>query len=205
METGYRRCCGIDVHKKSLSVCVLAPEGKRSPGVRREVFRTFTRDLKRLRAWLIKCKVTEIVMESTGQYWRPVWNILEGAFARLVLVNPQHVKGLKGRKTDRIDAEWLARHLEQDELRSSFIPPPEIRELRELTRLRVHWLQDLNRAKNRTGQLCETGNIKITSVASSLFGVSGRSMLASLMRGNRDAGWMADVHVVECQEETHVS
>jgi transposase len=192
METGYRRCCGIDVHKKSLSVCVLAPEGKRSLGVRHEVFRTFTRDLKRLRAWLSKCGVTEIVMESTGQYWRPVWNILEGAFARLVLVNPQHVKGLKGRKTDRIDSEWLARHLERDELRSSFIPPREIRELRELTRLRVHWLQDLNRAKNRIVQLCETGNIKITSVASNLFGASGRSMLASLIRGNRDAGWMAD-------------
>lgn len=131
-------------------------------------------------------------MESTGQYWRPVWNILEGGFERLVLVNPQHVKGLKGRKTDRIDAEWLARHLERDELRGSFIPPRDIRELRELTRLRVHWLQDLNRVKNRIGQLCETGNIKISSVASDLFGVSGRRMLESLTRGDRDAGWMAD-------------
>jgi transposase len=125
--------------------------------VRHETFRTFTRDLKRLRAWLVKCRVTEIVMESTGQYWRPVWNILEGAFERLVLVNPQHVKGLKGRKTDRIDAEWLARHLERDELRGSFLPPREIRELRELTRLRVHWLQDLNRVKNRITTVCETG------------------------------------------------
>jgi transposase len=160
--------------------------------VRHETFRTFTRDLKRLRAWLVKCRVTEIVMESTGQYWRPVWNILEGAFERLVLVNPQHVKGLKGRKTDRIDAEWLARHLERDELRGSFLPPREIRELRERTRLRVHWLQDLNRVKNRITTVCETGNIKISSVASKLFGVSGRKMLDSLTRGNRDAGWMAD-------------
>jgi transposase len=131
-------------------------------------------------------------MESTGQYWRPVWNILEGAFERLLLVNPQHVKGLQGRKTDRIDAEWLARHLERDEMRGSFLPPREIRELRELTRLRVHWLQDLNRVKNRITTLCETGNIKISSVASKLFGISGRRMLDSLTRGQRDAGWMAD-------------
>lgn len=192
LEPRYRRCCGIDVHKKSLSVCVLPPEGDRSIPVRHETFRTFTRDLKRLRAWLGKCKVTEVVMESTGQYWRPAWNILEGACERLVLVNPQHVKGLKGRKTDRIDAEWLARHLERNELRGSFIPPRDIRELRELTRLRVHWLQDVNRVKNRIGQLCETGNIKISSVASDLFGVSGRKMLDSLTRGDRDAGWMAD-------------
>jgi transposase len=192
MEPRYRRCCGIDVHKKSLSVCVLPAEGVRTGTLRQETFRTFTRDLKRLRAWLGKCKVTEIVMESTGQYWRPVWNILEGGFERLLLVNPQHVKGLKGRKTDRIDAEWLARHLERDELRGSFLPPREIRELRELTRLRVHWLQDLNRVKNRIAAVCESGNIKISSVASQLFGVSGRRMLDSLTRGERDAGWMAD-------------
>jgi transposase len=192
MQSGYRRCCGIDVHKKSLSVCVLPPVGNAAIGVKQETFRTFTRDLKRLRAWLLKCKVTEIVMESTGQYWRPVWNILEGAFPRLLLMNPQHVKGLKGRKTDRIDAHWLATKLQNEDLKGSFIPPRDIRELRDLTRLRVHWLQDLNRVKNRIGQLCETGNIKISSVATDLFGESGRRMLSSLVRGDRDAGWMAD-------------
>jgi transposase len=93
MQPAYRRCCGIDVHKKSISVCVLPPVGNGSMAMKQETFRTFTRDLKRLRAWLLKCKVTEIVMESTGQYWRPVWNILEGAFPRLLLMNPQHVKG----------------------------------------------------------------------------------------------------------------
>jgi transposase len=161
-------------------------------GAKHQTFRTFTRDLKRLRTWLLKCKVTEIVMESSGQYWRPVWNILEGAFARLLLMNPQHVKGLKGRKTDRIDAHWLATKLQNEDLKGSFIPPRDIRELRDLTRLRVHWLQDLNRVKNRIGQLCESGNIKISSVASDLFGMSGRSMLTSLVHGDRDAGWMAD-------------
>lgn len=193
MEQIYRRCCGIDVHKKSISVCVLAPVGSQGVGVKEEKFRTFTRDLKRLRTWLVNCRVTEIVMESTGQYWRPVWNILEEAFGKnMVLVNPLHVKALKGRKTDRLDARWLATRLERDDLKGSFIPPRDIRELRDLTRLRVHWLEDLNRIKNRITQVCESGNIKISSVASDLFGVSGRRMLVSLLEGNRDAGWMAD-------------
>ena len=192
MEPAYRRCCGIDVHKKSISVCVLPPAGNRSLAVREETFRTFTRDLKRLRQWLRNLRVTEIVMESTGQYWRPVWNILEDAFPKLILVNPLHVKALKGRKTDRLDARWLATRLERDDLKGSFIPPREIRELRDLTRLRVHWLEDLNRIKNRIGQLCESGNIKVSSVASDLFGASGRRMLAALVEGKRDAGWMAD-------------
>jgi transposase len=192
MEPEYRRCCGIDVHKKSISVCVLPPVGSRSIPLKEEKFRTFTRDLKRLRGWLLNCRVTEIVMESTGQYWRPVWNILEEAFPNMMLVNPLYVKALAGRKTDRLDAKWLATRLERDDLRGSFIPPREIRELRDLTRLRVHWLEDLNRIKNRIGQLCEAGNIKISSVASDLFGLSGRRMLASLVEGNRDAGWMAD-------------
>jgi transposase len=192
MEPEYRRCCGIDVHKKSISVCVLPPVGSRSIPIKEEKFRTFTRDLKRLRTWLINCRVTEIVMESTGQYWRPVWNILEEAFPRMVLVNPLYVKALAGRKTDRLDAKWLATRLERDDLKGSFIPPREIRELRDLTRLRVHWLEDLNRIKNRIGQLCEAGNIKVSSVASDLFGTSGRRMLAALVEGNRDAGWMAD-------------
>lgn len=193
MEPAYRRCCGIDVHKKSVSVCVLPPTGNSSLPVREEKFRTFTRDLKRLRGWLLQLRVTDIVMESTGQYWRPVWNILEEAFAGgLILVNPLHVKALKGRKTDRLDARWLATRLERDDLKGSFIPPREVRELRELTRLRVHWLEDLNRIKNRIGQLCETGNIKVSSVASDLFGSSGRRMLAAVAEGKRDPGWMAD-------------
>ena len=174
-------------------MCVLPPVGSEGVPIKEEVYRTFTRDLKRLRSWLVRCRVTEIVMESTGQYWRPVWNILEEAgFEKLLLVNPMFVKALAGRKTDRMDARWLATRLEHGDLRGSFIPPREIRELRELTRLRVHWLEDLNRIKNRIGQLCETGNIKVSSVASDLFGTTGRLLLASLQKGDRDPGWMAD-------------
>jgi hypothetical protein len=122
--------------------------------------------------------VTEIAMESAGQYWRPVWNLLEGEFAKVLLVNPQHIKGLNGYKTEFKDAHWIADLLEGGKLRGSWIPPRAIRELRDLTRQRVRVLEDLNRAKNRIEQLCQAGNIKVSSVATDLFGVSGHKMLA---------------------------
>jgi len=192
MEIAYRRCAAIDVHKKSLSVCIRPPIGRPDMPLKEETFRTFTKDLRRLRQWLIQCRVTELAMESTGQYWRPVWNVLEGAVEKMLLLNPAHVKGLAGHKTDRKDARWLATRLEREDLKGSFVPSQSLRELRELTRLRVHWLQDLNRIKNRIGDVCEGGNIKISSVASELFGSSGRRMLDAIVAGDKDAGWMAD-------------
>lgn len=192
MQENHRRCCGIDVHKNSVTVCVLAPAGQRHIAVKKRKFRTFTRDLKQLRAWLKNCQVTEIAMESTGQYWRPLWNLLEGGFGRLILVNPQHIKGLNGYKTDPKDAQWIADLLEGGKLRGSWVPERAIRELRDLTRQRVHVLEDRNRVQNRIEQLCQTGNIKVSSVATDLFGVSGRQMLKDLVEGERDAGWMAD-------------
>jgi transposase len=131
-------------------------------------------------------------MESTGQYWRAVWNVLEGHFEKLILVNPQHIKGLKGHKTDPKDARWIASLLETGKLKGSLVPPREIRELRDLTRQRVHLLEDLNRIKNRIEQLCQAGNIKVSSVATDAFGVSGRRMLKAIVEGKRDPGWMAD-------------
>lgn len=191
MEAAQRRCCGVDVHKKKLMVYVLPPQGVETKPLERE-FRTFTRDLLRLRSWLKECGVSEVVMEATGQYWRPVWNVLEEQIPKLMLVNPQHVKALAGRKTDRIDSKRLARYLERGELVGSFIPPRPIRELRDLTRGRVHLVEEVNRVKNRISALCETGNIKVSSVATDLFGVSGRRMLHAVADGNRDADWMAD-------------
>ncbi len=149
MKQNHRRCCGIDVHKNSVTVCVLPPVGERQTEVKRRKFRSYTRDLKQLRAWLKNCQVTEIAMESTGQYWRPLWNLLEGEFAKLILVNPQHIKGLNGYKTDPKDAQWIADLLESGKLRGSWVPSRPIRELRDLTRQRVNVLEDLNRAKNR--------------------------------------------------------
>lgn len=190
--TTKRRCCGIDVHKNSVTVCVLAPANERSVAPKKRKFRTYSRDLRQLRGWLKNCGVTEIAMESTGQYWRPLWNLLEGEFERLILVNPQHIKGLNGYKTDPMDAQWIADLLEGGKLRSSWVPPRPIRELRDLVRHRVNLLEDLNRVKNRIEQLCQTGNIKVTSAASELFGVSGRKMLEALVEGTKDPGWMAD-------------
>jgi len=192
MSTAYRRCCGMDVHKKSVTVHVLPPQGQTEGKALEREFRTFSRDLRQLRGWLKNCHVTEAVMESTGQYWRAVWNVLEDEIPRLVLVNPAHVKALAGRKTDRIDSRRLARYLENGDLDGSFVPHREIRELRDLTRWRVHLVEDLNRVKNRISQMCEAGNIKVSSVASDLFGVSGRRMLNALVEGTRDPGWMAD-------------
>jgi transposase len=131
-------------------------------------------------------------MESTGQYWRPLWNQLEDEFARLILVNPQYIKGLNGYKTDPKDAQWIADLLEGGKRKGSWVPPRPIRELRDLTRHRVNLLDDLNRIKNRVEQLCQSGNIKVSSVATDLFGVSGRKMLKALIEGTRDPGWMAD-------------
>jgi transposase len=173
-------------------VHVLPPQGELNGKPQEREFPTFSRDLRSLRGWLKRQQVTEVVMESTGQYWRPLWNILEGEVPRLVLVNPAHVKALAGRKTDRIDSQRLARYLESRELDGSLVPSREIRELRDLTRARVHLLEEVNRVKNRLTQMCEAGNIKVSSVASDLFGVSGRRMLAALAEGRRDAGWMAD-------------
>ncbi len=192
MQTSYRRCCGIDVHKKSIQVYVMPPQGQAHIKPVEREYRTFSRDLRRLRGWLHRQQVSEVVMESTGQYWRAVWNVLEGEIARLVLVNPQHIKALAGRKTDRIDSQRLARYLENNDLEGSFVPTRELRELRDLTPSRVHLLQEVNRVKNRIGQMCEAGNIKVSSVATDLFGVSGRRMLQAMAEGKRDPGWMAD-------------
>lgn len=192
MKPIFRRCCGIDVHKKSVTVCVLPPPGRPEMAIRKRVFRTYTRELIQLRAWLKSCQVTEIAMESTGQYWRAVWNVLEDHFEKLILVNPQHIQGLRGHKTDPKDAQWIAELLETGKLKGSFVPPRSVRELRDLTRQRVHLLEDLSRVKNRVEQLCQAGNIKISSVATDLFGSSGRTMLKALVEGKRAAGWMAD-------------
>jgi transposase len=192
MEAAHRRCCGIDVHKKRLTVQVLPVQGEVGTKSLEREFGTFTRDLCSLREWLKSCRVTEVVMEATGQYWRPVWNMLEDEIPGLMLVNPHHVKALAGRKTDRMDSRRLARYLERGELQGSFIPPRPIRELRDLTRGRVHLVQEVNRVKNRISGICEAGNIKVSSVATDLFGASGRRMLHAVIEGKHAPGWIAD-------------
>lgn len=186
MKIVYRRCAGIDVHKKSVSVCILRRvKGSSEPETEEEVFGTFTRDLLRLRKWLRERGVRKVAMESTGVYWIPVWNILEGGSLDLMLVNPATVRALQGKKTDRIDARRIAEYLQYGLLSGSFVPPKPVRQLRELTRMRVHLQQDRNRVINRMGRLLETANIKLSSVASNIVGTSGMAMLRALAAGEQ--------------------
>ena len=129
MQVVYPCCCGLDVHKKSITACVLWVEAR---GEKR-VFGTFTRDLLKLSDWLRECGVRQVALESTGIYWKPVWNILEGQF-EVLLVNAQHIKAVPGRKTDQKDSEWIADLLQHGLLKGSFVPPPAIRELRDSRR-----------------------------------------------------------------------
>lgn len=188
MRLLYRCCAGIDVHKKSVSVCIRKRvRGKREPEIEEAVFGTFTQDLERLREWLRKHRVRHVAMESTGVYWIPVWNILERAAPKLnlLLVNPATVKALQGNKTDRIDARRIAEYLQYGLLRGSFVPAKPVRQLRELTRMRVHIQQDRNRVINRIARLLETVNIKLGSVATNVVGRSGRDILRRLAEGTR--------------------
>jgi transposase len=192
MDTIYRVCCGLDVHKDTVVACVRrpGPEGGRAKEVR--TYGTTTPALLALAAWLTEAGCTHVAMESTGVYWRPVYHVLEGAF-ELLLVNALHVKRVPGRKTDVQDCEWLAELLEHGLLRGSFVPPPPIRELRELTRSRQQLIEQRAQVANRVHKVLETANVKLGSVASDVLGVSGRAILKALIGGERDAGVLANL------------
>lgn len=186
MEVLYRVCCGLDVHKKTVAACLRVPG---STGARSEDIRTFgttTRELLQLADWLAAAGCTHVAMESTGVYWRPVYQILEGPL-EILLVNAQHIKAVPGRKTDIKDCQWIARLLEHGLLRASFVPPAPVRELRELTRYRRQLVQERARETNRVQKVLETANIKLGDVATDVLGASGRAILKALIAGERDA------------------
>lgn len=190
MEVLYRVCSGLDVHKKTVAACLRGPGPK---GTRTEEIRTFgttTRELLQLADWLTGAGCTHVAMESTGVYWRPVYQILEGR-VELLLVNAQHIKTVPGRKTDVKDCQWIARLLEHGLLRASFVPPAPFRELRELTRYRRQLVEDRARDANRVQKVLETANIKLAAVATDVLGTSGRAMLKALIAGERDAEKLA--------------
>jgi transposase len=186
MKVVHEICCGIDVHAKMLVACLLLGNGKKEI----RSFSTMTDDLLRLRDWLVAAGCAHVAIESTGVYWKPVFNILEDAL-EVILINPEHARALRGRKTDVKDAEWLADLLRHGLLQASFIPPPEIRELRELTRYRESLVREQSAVANRIQKLIESGNIKLGQVASDALGVSGRAMLWALARGETDADKLA--------------
>jgi transposase len=190
----YRCCAGLDIHRDTVSACIRKRvRGQAEAAIEEQVFGTFTQDLVRLRDWLKEHKVRQVALESTGVYWIPIWNVLErGNRFTLTLVNPATVRALQGQKTDRIDARRIAEYLQYGLLRGSFIPPKPVRELRELTRMRVHIQQDRNRVGNRIARLLETVNIKLASVASHILGRSGRAMLHLLASGVRDPERLAE-------------
>jgi transposase len=193
MEVVHARCCGLDVHKKSISACVMIREKGKVEKLERR-FGTFTSELEDLAEWLEQHAVTHVVMESTGVYWKPVWNVMEGRF-ELMLVNPQLVKSLRGQKYDRRDASHLADLLQHGLLQGSFVPSTEIRQLRDLTRNRARIVQEAVRIKCRIQKLLEEANIKLGSVASDVVGVSGRRMLKSLIDGEQDGATLADLAI----------
>lgn len=192
MQVIYPRCAGLDVHKKNVYCCILVCDenGRKQRQIR--TFSTVTNDLLQLADWLNRHAITHVALEATGVYWRPVWAVLEGQF-ELLLVNPHHVKALPGRKTDAKDCEWLADLLQHGLVRSSFVPPTEIQDLRDLTRYRVELTQAQNRVANRIQKVLEQANIKLSSVASDTLGVSGQLMIQAIIGGEDDAEQLADL------------
>jgi len=192
MDVIVDRCAGLDVHKKTVVACVRIPgAGRRKRDGEVRTFETFTDDLVKLREWLIESGVTEVAMEATGVYWKPVWDALEGHGLEVLLVNPAHIKNVPGRKTDVNDATWIATLLECGLLRASFVPPMEIRELREITRYRRQLTEERSRETLRLQKLLEDAGVKLSSVASNTLGVTGRAMLEALIDGERDPAVLA--------------
>ena len=190
MEVLYDRCAGLDVHKDTVVACVRVAEGRK---VSREVrtFGTVTRELLALADWLAEQRVTHVLMEATGVYWKPVWHVLEG-MATLVLANAAHVKNVPGRKTDVKDAEWLADLLAHGLVRGSLVPPADIHELRNLTRTRRQLVRERSSHVQRIQKTLEDANIKINSVISDVMGMSGRAFLAAIIEGETDPKKLAE-------------
>jgi transposase len=191
MQLVYERCAGLDLHKKTVVACAIVPDEHGQRRKEHQTFSTMTPDLLRLRDWLSALGVTHVAMESTGVFWKPIFNLLEGAF-ELLVVTAQHIKAVAGRKTDVRDAEWIADLLQHGLLHPSFIPPLWQREVRDLTRSRSSLVEERSRVINRVQKLLEDANIKLASVASDLLGKSARQMLAALVEGQEDPAILAE-------------
>jgi len=192
MEILYRCCCGMDVHKKFVVACLLRidEQGEETRHVQR--FETYTEDLLRLSDWLTSSGCTHVAMESTGVYWKPIYNLLEGQL-ELLVVNAHHIKAVPGRKTDVKDAEWIAELLQHGLLKASFIPPRSQREWRDLTRYRTSLVQERVRIVNRLQKVLEDANLKLAGVATDVMGKSGRVMLEAILAGATDPEQLAEL------------
>lgn len=186
METIVDKGCGLDVHKETVVACVMGT------GIDKEVrtYGTMTGELLKLKEWLQGLEITHVAMESTGVYWKPIFNILEDSF-EVILVNARHIKNVPGRKTDVKDCEWICKLLRCGLVKGSFIPEKDIRELRDLTRYRKKLVQSISSEKNRIQKVLEDANIKLSSVLSNSFGVSGSAIIEELLKGSQSIEEMA--------------
>ena len=192
MQTLIERGCGLDVHQATVVACLLMVRRDGKVQKQMRTFGTTTRELVGLREWLLSEGCTHVAMESTGVYWKPIYAILEGAL-EIVVANAQHIKKVPGRKTDVKDAEWIADLLCHGLLRSSFVPPKPIRELRDLMRYRRKLVESQAAERNRLLKVLETANIKLANVATDVFGMSGRLMLRALIAGKATPQEMAEL------------
>lgn len=183
MDAVLECCAGLDVHQETVVACVLFGPLEHKPKKETRTFGTTTPELLKLADWIEEQKCSHVAMESTGIFWKPIWNILETASFQLILANAQRIKNVPGRKTDVKDAEWIAQLLRSGLIEGSFVPPVEIRDLRDLTRYRKKLLQDTTQEKNRIHKVLQDANIKITTYISDIFGVSGRNIMESLLAG----------------------
>jgi len=187
MEVIYSWCCGLDVHKATVVACVITPKSKET-----RTFGTVTPELLKLKEWLSECKVTHVAMESTGVFWKPIYNLLEDDFS-LILVNAQHIKAVPGRKTDVKDAEWIADLLRHGLVTGSFVPDRDQRELREMVRYRRTLVEERAREVNRIQKVLEGANIKLSSVATDIVGASGKAMMGAIIHGVDDPKALAEM------------
>jgi len=192
MEVVYERCAGLDVHKKSVTACRITPGGGGGWQKERRRFGTMTDELLKLADWLRAEQVTAVAMESTGVYWKPVFNILESEF-EVCLVNARHIKYVPGRKSDISDAQWIGELLQHGLLKASYIPEKPQRDLRDLIRYRTALIQGRTREVNRVQKVLEDANVKLASVATNVMGVSGRQMLAAIIAGVEDPEALAEL------------
>lgn len=200
MRVMNERCAGLDVHQKTVVVCALMGQAGSDPELERRTWSTTTSQLLELNDWLRERGITQVAMESTGTYWKPVWAVLEGQFD-LTLCNAAHIKQVPGRKTDQKDAEWMADLLRHGLLKKSFVPPPPQQDLRELTRYRAQVSADRSAVSNRIRKLLEGANIKLGSVASDVMGVSGRRILEAMIEGETDGEKLADMALGQLKQK----
>jgi transposase len=189
----HRNCCGLDVHKQTIAACLISESEDGTVSQQKRIFGTMTQQLRELAQWLLEAKVTAVAMEATGIYWVPVWNVLEPHGFELLLINPEHYKAVRGKKTDLKDGERIAELLQDGRLAGSYVPPVAIRVLRDLTRYRTKLVQYQSSIANRIQRLLEQCNVKLASVASDVLGVSALAMLRALAAGETNPQRMADL------------